>query len=118
MIEVVRDLDRPEAAVVASEEIALDRLAESGRAPARVYLPAGRENERATQRDMRPLRSSAFECDDIVFATPLVPCERFDTGRLGVDRPDVFHVFSPQAGTGAIVSYCLKKSGLWVAISP
>ena len=66
VIELVGHLRRPEAADVAVEQIALDRLAQPGGAAGAVGLPARREHERAAEREMRLLRAAgALQRDDV-----------------------------------------------------
>src|SRR3954451_7942643 len=51
VIQLVGHLRRPEAADVAVEDVALDRLAEAGGAAVRVGLPARGKDQRAAKRE-------------------------------------------------------------------
>src|SRR5262245_48408512 len=53
VIELVGDLRRPVAAVVTVEQIALDRLAQTGGAAGAVRFPAWREHQGAPDRKVR-----------------------------------------------------------------
>src|SRR5258707_645019 len=59
VIQLIRHLRRPVAADVAVEQIALDRLTESGGAAGAVRFPSRREDQRAAHRKMRQLRAGA-----------------------------------------------------------
>ena len=93
---MVGNLNRPEAAVVAVEQVTLYGLAKAGGAATRVHLPSRGENEGAAKRNVRP-RSLALQGDNVAVAIggsgfTLSPHMAFDTGRFLVDSPDVFHV--------------------------
>ena len=64
MIELVGHLRRPEAPEVAVEDVALDRLTETGGAAGRVGFPSGIERERAAERKVRLLRH-LLQGDDV-----------------------------------------------------
>src|SRR5271154_6776429 len=67
VIQLIGNLRRPEAALVAIENIALYRCAQARGATVVIGLPAGRENERTTERDVRRCRSGRrLQCDDII----------------------------------------------------
>src|SRR2546421_12175823 len=66
VIQLVGHLRRPVAADVTVEQIALDRLTESGSTAAAIRLPARREHERAPEREVRHLRDAvALQRDDV-----------------------------------------------------
>src|SRR5947207_5099952 len=70
VIELVGHVRRPEAADVAVEDVALDRLAQTGGAAGRIRLPAGREHQRAAKREVRLRRllwRPLLQRDDVFF---------------------------------------------------
>src|SRR2546427_3487804 len=74
VIELVGYLRRPEAADVAVEDIALDRLAQARRAARRIGLPPWREDQRTAEREMRLrrlLRRGPLEGGDGLLRSPL-----------------------------------------------
>ena len=92
---MVGNLNRPEAAVVAVEQVTLYGLAKASRATTRVHFPSRRENEGATKRNVRP-RSLALQGDNVAVTVgggfTLSSRMDFDTGGFLVDSPDVLHV--------------------------
>src|SRR6478672_13736984 len=86
VIELVGHLRRPVAADVAVEEIAFDRLAQSGGAAGAICFPPRREHERAADRKVRQLwQPGALQRDDVLIRGAL------DARRLAVDRLQVIH---------------------------
>src|SRR5215831_12314858 len=83
VIELVGHLRRPEAADVAVEDVALDRLAEAGGAAVRVGFPPRGEHERATEWEMRRHLRHALQCDDVLL---LFRDVLDNASRLAVDR--------------------------------
>src|SRR5213592_4343959 len=74
VIELVGYLRRPEAADMAVEDIALDRLAQARRAACRIGLPPWREDQRTAEREMRLrrlLRRSLLQRDDVFLSSQL-----------------------------------------------
>ena len=59
MIQLVGHLRRPEAAHVAIEQIALDRLAQAGGAAGAIGFPSGRKDQRATRWECAAARAAA-----------------------------------------------------------
>src|SRR5437660_2213214 len=91
VIELVRHLRGPEAADVAVEDVAFDRLAESGGSARLIRLPAWREDERAAEREMRLrlLRRPLLEGDNVFCRLGRVD----DALSFAVDRLQMIHRF-------------------------
>src|SRR6185436_3502792 len=66
VVQLIGHVRRPEAAQVAVEDVALDRLTETGGAAGRIGFPAWRERERASKRNVR-LRRRLLQRDDVAF---------------------------------------------------
>src|SRR5580765_6339208 len=86
VIQLIRHLRRPVAADVAVEQISLDRLTETSGAAGPVRFPAGREDQRAPDREVRQLRQAGpLKPEDVVLGGSL------DAGRFRIDRLEVVH---------------------------
>src|SRR5262245_40497781 len=86
MIELVGHLRRPVAADVAVEQIAFDRLAQSGGAAGAIGLPSRREHQGAADRKMRQQRRlRTLKGDDVVTHGA------FDANGLPIDRFQMIH---------------------------
>ena len=90
IVEVVRNLGRPEASRVAIVDIAFHGLAQPGRTAGGVGFPAGREDDGASHRNMDwGLRSTgSLEGNDVFFQRLRMA---LDTLRLLVDGSEMLH---------------------------
>src|SRR5580658_6931792 len=67
IIQVVRNLGRPETRVVAIVNVPLHRLAKARRPACRIHFPTWRERERAARRDVRARRRLILKGDYILY---------------------------------------------------
>src|SRR5262245_962802 len=110
VVEVVRNLRGPETAQIAVVEIAFERRAQAGGTAHGIDLPAGREDQRAAQRNVRPrlLRRLLLQGKDVT----ILGCQKLvDLDGLAVDRSKMFH-------NSFLPSKYRRYSGLRAAISP
>src|SRR5687768_15917363 len=103
VIQLIGHLRRPEAAHVAIEQIAFNRLAEPRRAAVAVGFPAGRKHQRAAVGDVRLglLRRTTLLKRDHIFWRSVVWCalrahgltsgHAFHSRRFPIDRCEMLH---------------------------
>jgi hypothetical protein len=68
IVQMIRDMRGPKASDVTIEEVALNRLAEAGRATRGIDFPSGEEDERAAHRYVRLRTGWILESDNIILA--------------------------------------------------
>src|SRR5262245_266891 len=113
MVQLIGHVRRPEASKMAVEDVALDRLTETGRAAGRIGFPARRERQRTAQRKMRR-RRQLLERDDILTVAPLGEID-YPMG-LAIDWLQMCH--STASAFASSRSNRAMKSGFRTASSP